>query len=104
MNAPSTARPPHEPWRAWAPGVRVVVRRLRRDDDGTLLDAPGEPRYTDVLGDLLVVDETGVLVRTRHGDVHVAGADIALGKIVPPAPVRRPRPRPEDRDDDEDDA
>jgi hypothetical protein len=67
---------------------------VRRDAHGAPLDVPGEPRYTDVLGDLLVVDATGVLVRTRQGDVHVPAADIALGKIVPPAPVRRPRAAP----------
>lgn len=72
------------PWRTWTPGVRVVVRRR--------LPA-GEPQpYTDVLGDLLAVDDAGVTVRTRRaGDVHVPAAEIALGKIVPPAPVRRIR-------------
>ena len=74
-------------WREWAPGVRVVVRRLRDDSPG-----PGEPRYTDVLGDLLAVDDDGVLVRTRRGDVHVPAGAIALTKVVPPAPPRR-RPR-----------
>ena len=74
-------------WREWAPGVRVVVRRLRDDSPG-----PGEPRYTDVLGDLLAVDDEGVLVRTRRGDVHVPAGAIALTKVVPPAtPRRRPR-------------
>ena len=77
-----------EAWREWAPGVRVVVRRLRDDHPG-----PGEPRYTDVLGDLLAVDDDGVLVRTRRGDVHVPAGAIALTKLVPPAPPRR-RPRP----------
>ncbi|CAL8976501.1 hypothetical protein CELL_02325 [Cellulomonas sp. T2.31MG-18] len=74
-------------WREWAPGIRVVVRRLRDDSPG-----PGEPRYTDVLGDLLEVDDEGVLVRTRRGDVHVPARAIALTKVVPPAPTRR-RPR-----------
>lgn len=74
----------------------MVVRRVRRDEHGRPLEAPGEPRYTDVLGDLLVVDDTGVLVRTRRGDVHVPASDIALGKIVPPAPARRPRAEPEE--------
>jgi hypothetical protein len=40
-----------------------------------------------------VVDDDGVLVRTRHGDVRVPAADIVLTKLVPPAPVdRRHRP------------
>ncbi|HYQ74523.1 hypothetical protein [Cellulomonas sp.] len=72
------------PWRAWRAGQRVVVRRR--------LPA-GEPQpYTDVLGDLVAVDDEGVTVRTRRaGDVRVPGAEIALGKVVPPAPERRPR-------------
>ena len=76
--------PAGAPWRAWRPGQRVVVRRR--------LPA-GEPQpYTDVLGDLVAVDDDGVTVRTRRaGDVRVPGTEIALGKVVPPAPERRPR-------------
>lgn len=76
--------PTAQPWRAWAVGARVVVRRRL---------PPGEAQgYTDVLGDLLAVDEAGVTVRTRRsGDVRVPGAEIAVGKVVPPAPRRRPR-------------
>jgi hypothetical protein len=66
------------PWRTWAVGTRVVVRR-RRPEGG----------YADVLGDLLAVGPDGVVVRTRRGPVAVAAADIALGKPVPPAPSRR---------------
>ncbi|MBD8059716.1 hypothetical protein IC607_12140 [Cellulomonas sp. JH27-2] len=73
-------------WRSLPVGVRVVVRRIRDDDP-----APDEPPYTDVLGELLTVGDDGVLVRTRHGDVHVPAADIVLSKQVPPAPTRRPR-------------
>ena len=47
--------------------------------------------YSDVLGELLVVDDDGVLIETRRGRVHVPGQDIALAKVVPPAPERRPR-------------
>lgn len=74
---------PATPWRAWRPGQRVVVRRRL---------PPGEPQpYTDVLGDLLAVDAAGVTVRTRRGgDVRVPGDEIAIGKVVPPAPERRP--------------
>lgn len=72
------------PWRAWSAGQRVVVRRR--------LPA-GEPQpYTDVLGDLVAVDDEGVTVRTRRaGDVRVPGDEIVIGKVVPPAPPRRPR-------------
>jgi hypothetical protein len=83
---------PDTEWRAWVPGTRVVVRRVRDDvevdEGGGVTD---EPRYTDVLGDVLAADDDGVLVRTRRGDVHVPAAAIRLTKVVPPAPVRRPR-------------
>jgi hypothetical protein len=65
-------------WRAWSAGTRVVVRR--RLADGGL---------GDVLGDLLEVSDDGVVVATRRGPVRVAGADIVLGKPVPPPPPRR---------------
>jgi hypothetical protein len=68
---------PARPWLDWPVGVRVVVRR-RLPEGG----------YSDVLGDLLENTTDGVLVRTRHGDVRVPAAVIAVGKIVPPRPVR----------------
>jgi hypothetical protein len=81
---PGPGPDPHASWRTWAVGQRVVVRRR--------LPA-GEPQpYTDLLGDLVAVDDAGVTVRTRRaGDVRVPGGEIALGKLVPPAPGRRPR-------------
>lgn len=72
-------------WRAWTPGIRVVVRRTLPADDAQ--------RWTDVLGDLVAVDDDGVSVATRHGTVRVPADEIALTKIVPPAPPRRPRAR-----------
>jgi len=80
-------------WRTWAPGVRVVVRRRRDDvpDDAPPARAGGEPRFTDVLGDVVAVDDDGLVVRTRHGDVHVPASSITLAKTVPPAPPRRGR-------------
>ncbi|MDM7830804.1 hypothetical protein QRT05_05625 [Cellulomonas sp. MW9] len=63
------------------------MRRVRDDDP-----APGEPPLTDVLGELLAVDASGVVVRTRQDDVRVPAADIVLAKQVPPAPPRRDRP------------
>ena len=80
-------------WRMWQPGTRVVVRRVRDDvpvDEAA--GAGGEPRYTDVLGDVVTVDDDGVVVRTRRGDVTVPAAAIRLTKLVPPAPERRARP------------
>jgi hypothetical protein len=65
-------------WRSWTVGTRVVVRRTLP-----------EGGWTDVLGDLLEVGPEGVLVATRRGPVRVPADEIALGKPVPPAPVRR---------------
>ena len=81
-------------WRSWSPGVRVVVRRLRDDVPESHPDHPDlhVPQHTDVLGELLEVDDDGVLVRTRRGDVRVPAVDIVLTKLVPPAPVRGRRP------------
>ncbi len=72
-------------WASWPLGARVVVRR--RLPDG---------RYGDVLGDLLETGADGVLVRTRRGDVRVRAAEIAVGKLVPPARPRRARSGPRD--------
>jgi len=41
---------------------------------------------------VLAVDDGGVLVRTRRGDVQVPAADIVLTKLVPPPPAPRHRP------------
>ena len=72
------AADPARPWRAWPVGARVVVRRR--------LSGGG---YSDVLGDLLTVDDDGVQVATRTGPVRVGAAEIAIGKLVPPPPPRR---------------
>ena len=65
-------------WQDWPVGARVVVRR-RLPEGG----------YSDVLGDLLATGPDGVRVETRHGQVTVVAADIAVGKLVPPAVPRR---------------
>jgi hypothetical protein len=70
-------------WSTWTVGLRVVVRRRLGPDEDHV--------YTDVLGELTRVDATGVTVETRHGTVDVPGDEIALGKVVPPAPPRRTR-------------
>lgn len=70
-------------WRQWPLGARVVVRR-RLVEGG----------FSDVLGDLVGRDERTLVIRTRRGEVEVATEEIALGKLVPPAPPRRaPRAR-----------
>lgn len=79
---PGVAGSAGTPWTAWPVGARVVVRR-RLPEGG----------FTDVLGELLATGEDGVRVATRRGEVAVPAAEIALGKVVPPAPPRRaPRP------------
>lgn len=67
-------------WTEWPIGVRVVVRR-RLPEGG----------YSDVLGELLAADDDGVRVLTRQGEVRVDAAEIAVGKVVPPARPRRRR-------------
>ncbi len=92
-------------WRSWAVGERVIVRyRLA----GAATGASGAnqaarvsrgvgagPSLTDALGELLAVDDDGVTVRTRRGDVSVPASAITLGKRVPPPPPRRERPEPD---------
>lgn len=73
---PAGGGQPVPAWRAWTVGTRVVVRR-RLPEGGV----------GDVLGDLLEVGVDGVVVGTRRGPVPVAGADIVLGKPVPPPPA-----------------
>lgn len=70
------------PWEAWSPGVRVVVRRALPDGG-----------WSDVLGELLETGPDGVRVLTRRGEVRVPAGEIALGKVVPPAPQPRRRSR-----------
>ena len=71
--------------------ARGPGRGPRRRDDLPTSPTADEPRHTDVLGEVLAVDDDGVLVRTRRGDVRVPAADIVLTKLVPPPPVRRHR-------------
>lgn len=79
-------------WRTWSLGTRVMVRRRIEDDDF---------RYSDVIGEVVHRDDDGLVLRTRHGeDVAVPAGVIATGKVVPPAPVRRPRAAPAGMDHD----
>lgn len=67
------------PWRTWHVGERVVVRY--RIEGG----------FSDALGELLRVDETGVEVMTKRGPIAVPAEGIVLGKKVPPPPAPRNR-------------
>lgn len=64
-------------------GHRVVVRR--RIGIGTL----GRPLFTDLLGELVSIDDEHVVVRADDGRDHaVPVADVAAAKAIPPRPVR----------------
>jgi ribosomal protein S18 acetylase RimI-like enzyme len=64
-------------------GRRVVVRYRVG-----LTDA-GRPQFTDLLGELLDLDDAAIRVRTDDGrEVSIARADVTAGKPVPPRPVR----------------
>lgn len=79
--------PAVEPWRHWVTGQRVMVR-LRLPEGGSHL-------YTDVIGEIVVKDDTGITLRHRTGEeIRVHGADIAVGKLVPPPPARKKRDEP----------
>jgi len=68
--------------------MRVVVRyRLaaaRVDADGASL--------TDALGELVAMDGSFVVVRTRRGDERISKSAVVAAKQVPPAPARRGAP------------
>ncbi|MGO1315447.1 MAG: hypothetical protein ACTMIR_00185 [Cellulomonadaceae bacterium] len=78
------------PWLAWPLGQRVMIRRRIVDETHV---------YTDLLGEILDRDDSGVTLRTRRGDVRVPAAEIAIGKPVPPPPPRRRRRNPAADDD-----
>jgi hypothetical protein len=85
MNACTVSRPPTDPpddrgWRGWTPGTRVMVRRRLPEGSSHL--------FTDLLGVVVANDDEGVTLETRAGTVHVPGAEIAVGKPVPPPPTR----------------
>lgn len=68
-------------------GRRVSLRRVV---GGT----PRRPEFGDVLGELLSFGAEALTVRRRSGEiVEVRLASVVAGKVVPPAPARRPRGR-----------
>ncbi|MGC5167292.1 DUF6725 family protein [Luteimicrobium sp. DT211] len=77
-------------WRDWSAGDRVVVRRRLAGEE-----ASGH-RWTDVIGVVLAVDDSGLTLRPdtpRDGQdaapVRVAADDVVSAKRVPPRPARR---------------
>ncbi len=70
-----------------AVGSRVVVRhRLAVPDPAT------GATLTDVVGDLVALDEGSLTIDTRHGRRVVERAAVTAAKIVPPRPSRRGAP------------
>lgn len=68
-------------------GTRVTVRHRIDDADHSL---------TDALGEVVGLDGSAVVVRTRRGDVTVPLASIVAVRQVPPAPPRRAPRQPPD--------
>jgi N-acetylglutamate synthase len=58
-------------------GSRVVVRRIVGIRDN-------RPLFTDALGELVAVDDTGLTVATRTGPVRIGYGEIQAAKRVPP--------------------
>jgi len=57
---------------------------------------PGGPHHTDVIGEVVSIDEAVVVVQSRRGEVTLPRERIVLAKQVPPPPVRKPRRPPAD--------
>ena len=69
-------------------GQRVVIRWRPGPE--------GSTQMTDVLGILEQADDQSFTVRTRDGQLVVIPRTRALaGKVIPPAPPRRPRQHPQ---------
>jgi hypothetical protein len=69
-------------------GHRVVVRTFVR------VSGEGRPQFSDLLGELLRFDDTGVTIATDTGERTVPADRIVAGKRIPPKPVRRARRHP----------
>jgi len=74
------ARGPHVPWRGWAIGMRVSMRRHRP-----------EGGFADALGYITKLNDEGLEIETRKGKVWIDADSIYLGKPVPPPPEKRNR-------------
>ncbi|WP_454044499.1 hypothetical protein [Cellulosimicrobium sp. Marseille-Q8652] len=95
--------PAADPWRTWAPGTRVVVRRRL----GAAEVTPDGKTLTDVIGVVVSSDDTALTLHEDAGGgapphrghgpadagppvVVVPLSEIVAGKVVPPRPPRRP--------------
>lgn len=54
--------------------------------------APGGPTLTDTVGEIVSVDDVGVIVATRRGEVRLLRRDIVAARVIPPRPGRRGAP------------
>ncbi len=68
-------------------GTRVAVRH-RLDTP----DPASGATLTDVVGDLVAIDETSLVVLTRRGEVRVVRATVTATRVIPPRPSRRGAP------------
>ena len=75
----------HLPWPVRV-GRRVAVRRRLLPSD------PTGAVFTDVTGELLRADGSGIEVDSRHGRVRVEWADVVAAKEIPPKASRRGHP------------
>ncbi|GGM26686.1 DUF6725 family protein [Promicromonospora citrea] len=90
--------PAPEGWRALRPGTRVVVRTRLAPEGPVVSDGGTAHRWTDVIGFVTEVSDTGLRLRTDPApgrgepeEVAVAAADIETAKPVPPRPGRAGR-------------
>lgn len=95
----ATPPAPGRDWRALSPGTRVVVRRRLPPAGPVVSDDGTAHRWTDLIGFVVAVSDTGLRLRTDPApgrgapqDVDVAAGDIEAAKPVPPRPVRRSGP------------
>lgn len=77
-----------DPLAALPVGSRVVVRHRLGPDAVTSSGA----RLTDVVGDLVALDEDHLEVSTRGGTVTVERSTVVAAKQIPPRPARRGAP------------
>ncbi|HEU4675490.1 MAG TPA: GNAT family N-acetyltransferase [Motilibacteraceae bacterium] len=97
MSGPLPSPPPDPAPAGPAAGTRVTLAQLSPADVGSRVVVRRrlpEGGFADVLGDLLAWTAPGtpdaeLLVRTRRGEVRVPEPEVAGGKKVPPAPLRR---------------
>ena len=84
MSFPSQSiYPAHwQQWRQWQVGQRVMLRYR----------SGSQPPLNDVLGTLTEITPEALTLQTRQGIQTIALELVVTGKLIPPAPPKRPRP------------